>query len=427
MKKNVAFTICATNYVGLGKVLEKSIYEHYCDLDFYIVVADEPMDEVRKEFDENVIIAKEVLGYPEQKWYEMAFKYNLTEFCTAIKPASILYLLEMGYEKCIYFDPDIFVFSSIEIIYKNLDHYYAIVTPHITEIERVFSGNVKEDRLLFSGTFNLGFFGIRKTPLSEMFLRWWSNRLENYCFANMAESLFTDQKWVDLLPSFFAEKLLICRDKGLNMAPWNFHEREIVQIDGKIYVCNRIHNNLPPVQLVFVHYSGYNYKNLLSGEVEQDNIKNMVEYEDLDVLFRLYRSALVEGEFSKFIDRKYMYNYFKNSKISITNTERILFRGYIEGTDYRENPFLESSYFYKRIKKLGFLEETNKPIKFEEVINGNGSKKIDIINKLFKLLFKIIGPGKYYNLTRAFFKYSIWENHYFLICKNEDIYKIRQY
>ena len=308
--KNVAFTICATNYVGLAKVLERSIYKHYKDLDFYIIVADEPSEVVRNSFEENILVAKDVLDYSEQKWYEMAFKYNLTEFCTAIKPASILYLLGKGYEKCIYFDPDIFVYSSIELIYNYLDNYNAVVTPHITEIEKDYTGNLKEDRLLFSGTFNLGFFAINNASLSCNFLEWWSKRLEDYCFANLTESLFTDQKWVDMLPSFFSDKLLVCRNKGLNMAPWNFHERVVSEDDGVLYVANRFEANSAKTPLVFVHYSGYNYKALLSGEVEQKNIKKMSQYTDLGVIFDVYRTALTEGQFSQYIDQNYTYNSF---------------------------------------------------------------------------------------------------------------------
>ena len=425
--KNVAFTICATNYVGLAKVLERSIYKHYKDLDFYIIVADEPSEVVRNSFEENILVAKDVLDYSEQKWYEMAFKYNLTEFCTAIKPASILYLLGKGYEKCIYFDPDIFVYSSIELIYNYLDNYNAVVTPHITEIEKDYTGNLKEDRLLFSGTFNLGFFAINNASLSCNFLEWWSKRLEDYCFANLTESLFTDQKWVDMLPSFFSDKLLVCRNKGLNMAPWNFHERVVSEDDGVLYVANRFEANSAKTPLVFVHYSGYNYKALLSGEVEQKNIKKMAQYTDLGVIFDVYRTALTEGQFSQYIDQNYTYNYYNVTEKAITARERILFRGYVEGTGYDENPFSNESYFYQKLKALGFLKIAGKPQTFEDSMKEGGQQKIGKVNKVFKILFKLIGAERYYTMTRVFFKYSIWENHYFLVKKDSEEYKMRRF
>ena len=84
--KNCAFTIVAKNYVGLAQILEKSIRQYYNDLDFYIIIADEVNEKLREELPHNVLIAKDTLGIGNDTWNDMSFKYNLTEFCTAIKP-----------------------------------------------------------------------------------------------------------------------------------------------------------------------------------------------------------------------------------------------------------------------------------------------------------------------------------------------------
>src|SRR5574344_1382467 len=110
--KNCIFTIVATNYVGLAQSLEKSIKRYNDNVDFYIVVADEPTTEIKNKLHKNVLIAKEFLDYTTDKWYEMAFKYNLTEFCTSIKPPSISYFFSVGYDKVAYFEPDILCFNN---------------------------------------------------------------------------------------------------------------------------------------------------------------------------------------------------------------------------------------------------------------------------------------------------------------------------
>ena len=86
--KNCAFTIVAKNYIGLAQILEKSIREYYNDLLFYIIVADEIDNELKKELSTNILVAKETLNITPETWENMSFKYNLTEFCTSIKPAS---------------------------------------------------------------------------------------------------------------------------------------------------------------------------------------------------------------------------------------------------------------------------------------------------------------------------------------------------
>lgn len=76
--KNCAFTIVAKNYIGLAQILEKSIREYYNDLLFYIIVADEIDNELKKELSTNILVAKETLNITPETWENMSFKYNLT-------------------------------------------------------------------------------------------------------------------------------------------------------------------------------------------------------------------------------------------------------------------------------------------------------------------------------------------------------------
>ena len=66
--KNCAFTIVAKNYIGLAQILEKSIREYYNDLLFYIIVADEIDNELKKELSTNILVAKETLNIIPETW-----------------------------------------------------------------------------------------------------------------------------------------------------------------------------------------------------------------------------------------------------------------------------------------------------------------------------------------------------------------------
>jgi hypothetical protein len=59
-------------------------------------------------------------------------------------------------------------------------------------------------------------------------------------FSKYDGEYFTDQKWMDFLPFL----LSISLDLGLNVAPWNFYEREIVNKDNRFFVKNRINKLL---------------------------------------------------------------------------------------------------------------------------------------------------------------------------------------
>src|SRR5882757_167696 len=124
MNKNVVFTICAKNYIGLAQILGNSLKKVNPDVDYYIFVADELSEVNDITIPENVIECKYALKdfVDSDKWNEMAFKYSLTEFCTSIKAFCFKYLFETKkYEKVIFLDPDIYVFSTFDDILSELD------------------------------------------------------------------------------------------------------------------------------------------------------------------------------------------------------------------------------------------------------------------------------------------------------------------
>ena len=199
--KNCAFTIVAKNYIGLAQILEKSIREYYNDLLFYIIVADEIDNELKKELSTNILVAKETLNITPETWENMSFKYNLTEFCTSIKPASFRYLLDnTESEKIIYLDPDIYFYNSIGLIFDMLSDCDILLTPHITQITEFVESDSPENVWLSCGMFNLGFCGISRSITADKMLAWWHNRLIDNCYIDGYDSLFTDQKWMDFLP-----------------------------------------------------------------------------------------------------------------------------------------------------------------------------------------------------------------------------------
>src|SRR5262249_43259338 len=105
-----------------------------------------------------------------------------------------------------------------------------------------------EVSFLISGAYNLGFLGLRKNRVTLDFLNWWQNRLHEYCVSAPEKGLFTDQKWIDLVPGLFSEVQII-RDRGYNVAYWNLHERGDPLRENCCY-------SLGESRLVFFHFSG---------------------------------------------------------------------------------------------------------------------------------------------------------------------------
>ena len=70
------------------------------------------------------------------------------------------------------------------------------------------------------------------------------NRLANKCYRDEVSHQFTDQCWGNYILSYFDTRFIkIFRDRGMNLAPWNFSERAIIIEGNEYFVISRNEKN----------------------------------------------------------------------------------------------------------------------------------------------------------------------------------------
>lgn len=244
----VAGTIIAKNYVSYARVWARSVLAHHPEARVVVLLADRNdgyLDPVREPFE---FIEAESLGIREFR--RMAFRYDVMELSTAVKPAFLQRLFETGNEDvALYFDPDVLVLCPVTSVLEALRTSNVALTPHALSPLPVDGRRPSEAAFLVSGSYNLGFVGLRRSAESTRLLLWWRDRLVRGGASAPEKGLFTDQKWIDLVPSFF-EGVEIVRDPSLNVAYWNLHERGEIRLEaGRYFVGAR------PIS--FFHFSGF--------------------------------------------------------------------------------------------------------------------------------------------------------------------------
>ncbi|MFO1395980.1 MAG: glycosyltransferase [Burkholderiales bacterium] len=245
MSKTCFFTIVSNNYRHFARTLVASVRAHNPGLDAFVAICDGPFDarDARDDFTE---LSIRELGLPQ--FDRFTFQYTILELNTAIKPWVIAALFARGYERVIYFDPDIKVYGAVTPILDRLDDAQIVLTPHLTG--RLDDGRKPTElQILQSGSYNLGFIALRRTDDTRRFVDWWQGKLERECVVDIPRGLFTDQKWIDLVPGMFGG-VAIERDAGWNVAYWNLNHRQVTRdADGVTRVDGR--------PLLFFHFSGF--------------------------------------------------------------------------------------------------------------------------------------------------------------------------
>jgi hypothetical protein len=241
-----AVSIISRNYLPQARILARSFRAHEPNGRFYLLVVDRLPEGAEVGADVRLIDPEE-LDIPG--FYEMCFKYDIVEFNTAVKPFLLSLLMDRyGEEDIAYFDPDIIIMRPLDELRTALQRGNIVLTPHIMKPVPQDGEKPSEQDIMVSGAYNLGFIAVRRSQEVRDFLHWWQERLEDGCRIDIRSGLFTDQKWIDLVPSLFPGTTLL-RDPTYNVAFWNLHEREISR-DGDTF---RV-NNRPAA---FFHISGF--------------------------------------------------------------------------------------------------------------------------------------------------------------------------
>jgi glycosyltransferase involved in cell wall biosynthesis len=245
---SAVFTIVAGNYLAYAQTLIDSLAECAPKLERFVFVVDagEGAPSVR---DATVLLPADIFDW--EFYAGLAYSSDVTELSTAVKPFVLRHLLGRGHPRAFYFDPDIEVFAPLDPVMQPLDRADVVLTPHTTEPIPLDGKQPDEIVLLRAGAFNLGFIGVARGAAGEAMLDWWAQRLERFCRNDVASGLFTDQKWVDLVPGL-VERTAIVRHRGCNVAYWNLHARRVDPSDP-----HRLTTGEP---IVFFHYSGFDVR-----------------------------------------------------------------------------------------------------------------------------------------------------------------------
>jgi len=378
------FTVCNLAYLPKALVLAASVLEfNDVKLQIFLFERKVPVDFSGIDADISWI---EDMGVPNL--YELAFKYDIIEFSTSLKPYLALKLLER-FQRVIFLDPDTCVYHPLTPILADLNDHSIVLTPHYTTPQSDDASESDIGMMRF-GSFNLGFFAIKNSQQGLYFLEWWSRRCRQFSFMESQFGLSTDQKWVSIAPCFFAD-LYVSFNLGYNVAPWNVYERSLTK-DGERYLIN---GKSP---LIFFHFSNFN-----QGDPEYLNKRSYGEKGvKKPILFELataYGKALIDNKTVE-ASIKYGFDYMSNGEY-ISPTLRRAYACISNELPAGHDPFDSNSVVGIFARKNYLFETKAVPYKssgFTDI--AAHQHKMKYIYFLMRVVLRLIGPNKFQNLSR---------------------------
>jgi len=390
-----ACTIVSLNYLPFARTLCNSFLKFHPSLKFYVLLVDrlpEGFDASQERFD---LLLVEDLGIPN--FQSVAFKYDILELNTNVKPTFLKTLLARGVDELIYFDPDILICSAVDPIFDALDTNGIVITPHCTSPNEGLPN--EEANLLYTGVFNLGFIAVSKTVEVDRFLAWWEHRCLTLGYAERWTGLFLDQKWINLVHCYF-ESVYVLKHSGCNVAYWNLHERVLEKTQTSWVVSGK-------TPLIFFHFSGIS----VDGGTRISKYGNQFDLTsrpDLAELFAEYRDRLVSHGIRDFSRYPYAFDHFSNGAL-VNKLQRAAYAANLDKFSSAD-PFDSTSPFYAWARKNHLQDSQDTAGQFNRQTYNSMDKRVHFVNRLLRLALRLLGADRYTILMKYFAYIGVLRN-----------------
>jgi len=361
----ICTSIC-DNYLPKAMALADSVKKTNPSAKFLVCLTERQVNKVAIEFkDFDYVVLSKDMGFED--FDKFIFKHSIVEASTAVKGQLFRYMLEKYPEenKFVYLDPDIIVYSELKELNQILDKEAIVLAPHILKY-----GNIDmELSCLKHGVYNLGFLAIKRSKEAIEFINWWAARLSQYCYDDIPNGVFTDQKWINLAPCFFDTYTL--KHHGYDFATWSLKTSTMTKTGAEYFV--------EEDPLRFIHFSGFD-----SGTIDWA-IKEWMRDKMDSPFIGLYKEYIATlNKFGHTTLGKLPWSYSSYSSGEKVDTRvRVYYRKVLSGKI--DNPFTLSNRSIMKIgKELGnssseFSRKFNKGIK---MLREDGVKAV--VKKVFK-------------------------------------------
>jgi hypothetical protein len=287
-------TIITADHLAFAKVLHASLQKNVPGISLQVLVIDK--NDLPSSQNFTIHSIDTVLTSPVAKGiYKKYAPANPDHFRWALKPVLISYLLQKGFDKVIFADPDLFFVSNFSFLFDELEMNNVLLTPHWANLNPLENEGSLID-VMRGGLYNAGFIGANKKGTEA--IDWWAGMCHYKTEKNQELGLFVDQKYLDILPVQFSDVKII-KHPGCNLASWNAETSKREIINGKLLINQQY-------EPIFIHFAKETIVNILNRndkllypyleeytqQLKKEGFDLQANYKDLD--FSKYNSPFLK-------------------------------------------------------------------------------------------------------------------------------------
>lgn len=239
-------TLFDKNYLIRGLALYESLLKHCPDFDLWILCMDDESFNILTALRLNRIKPIKLSDLEDEALLSVKNTRTPTEYCWMMSSSLPLYLLEKkGVEMITYLDADMYFFNSPKKIYDEFGDNSIMIIPHR------FSNTKNEQES--SGIFNVSMLVFKNDSNALECLRWWKERVVEWCFNRREDGKYGDQLYLDDWPTRF-EGIYVLKNRGANIASWNIKGYDFFKKNSERWL--KVKNTSEEFPVIFYHYHG---------------------------------------------------------------------------------------------------------------------------------------------------------------------------
>jgi hypothetical protein len=278
MRRNYC-TLFDSGYLIKGFAMISSLLEHNPESEIHVLCMDNRTYEILKKLKINNVYLLKLDELEDKVLLSIKKGRGRAEYCWTLSPYLPYYILSQNpeIEFITYLDADLYFYSSVEPIYREIANNSIAITEHKFSKEFV-------DRKV-NGRFCVQWVSFKRNSEGIECLKRWRDQCIEWCFYRLEDGKMGDQKYLDEWPERYPSCHIIGHG-GVGIAPWNFSQFLFErQDDGTILVSGQ--------PLIFYHF--HQFQILENQQFDRLSDVYRVGGHEPNLVYEIYESALVKA------------------------------------------------------------------------------------------------------------------------------------